>query len=485
MSRLAFGAACLWLLGANAHAHAQAARTKHDAANQKATLQRITTLETELARQQAELQALREELGRVQAANQEPPPSAAASAPSPPDDKQALAEILSNPGDTPPASPEAFDEPLLRFYGVADVGLQRMWADRALAPLVSGSDKSTFVLGNLNLYLDAKPSKDFRFLAEIRFGTFPNGATSQPKGGLGAGPPIDTTISDSSAANPAFTSLKWAGISPQRAHVDWTPSDLFNLRAGLFLTPYGIWNVDHGTPTRIMVSEPLFMTMQLVPSQLLGIEAFGTVQVLPWTIGYHAHISNGRTIHQIDFSDNKAFGGRLFASTRYPFPIKLGVSGYVGDSEDATTMLGTVSRTFSYTEYAVSGDLSLDIGALRVRSEVVAGWNYYKDGLRRTLAGVPMADILRMGGYIVLAYQLPWYGIEPLIMAEFLRYPVPRSLPVGEGMIMPAVGVNVYFTSTTMLRTQFAMLHGYDTSAHPVKSEGFMYQAVARLITAF
>jgi len=40
-----------------------------------------------------------------------------------------------------------------------------------------------------------------------------------------------------------------------------------------------------------MVSEPLFISSQLFPSQLIRIEAFGTFQFLPWTLGYHLHVS--------------------------------------------------------------------------------------------------------------------------------------------------------------------------------------------------
>jgi len=477
---------CVWSLLMPARSFAQAAPDAAVRARRgNEAAQRMTSLEQELARQRTELSEMRAELERMRTQAAEAQAAAAAQAEAkaavPPAE---LAELISGAAE-PTATPSVLPEPLLRLYGFADVGLQRMWADRGVAELVPGTNKTTFVLGNLNLYFDANPSKDFRFLAEIRFGTFPDGSTPQPKGWFGAGQPIDTSVSDPSAANSAFTGLKWAGVSPQRAHIDWTPSDLFNVRAGLFLTPYGIWNVDHGTPTRIMVSEPLFMSTQLIPMQLIGIEAFGTLHLLPWTIGYHLHVSNGRTIHQVDFSDNKAIGGRLYASTRFPFPFKVGISGYAGDSSDTTSSLGTLSTTFAYDEWALSGDVSIDLGALRIRSEVVSSWQYYKAGLRRTIAGVPMADAQRVGAYLVIAYQLPWLGIEPLILAEFLRVPVPRTLPVGEGMIMPAVGVNVYFTATTMLRTQFAMMHGYDLSANPVRSEGFLYQAAARLITAF
>jgi len=440
---------------------------------------RMAELEAELAKQHEELRALHAELASLHAQPAaEPADSTAADANDP-----ELAALLAD-AKAEAALPSA-DEPTLRLYGFADVGAQRIWADHAVSALAPETEALTFVLGNVNLYLDGTISKNWRFLAEMRFGLGPDGAVPRPKGGYGFAAPLDTSVSDPSAANGGFTNLKWAGVVPQRAHIDWTPSDGFNLRAGLFLTPYGIWNVDHGTPTRIMASEPVFLSSQLIPNQLIGVQAYGSLPALPWTIGYNLHVSNGRTVAQVDLTDNKAIGGRLFASTRDPFPIKLGVSGYWGTSEDEVRTITARTTTYAFKEYAVSADVSLDIGALRIRSELVTSWTIYQDGKRRELLGLPLADTMRMGTYLMIAYQLPWYGVEPLIMAEWLRIPIPRTLPVGEGVIMPSVGANVYFTPITMLRMQFMVAHGLDFSADPVMTKGFLYQAATRLITAF
>lgn len=428
------------------------------------------TLASRLAVLEAELAAQRAELEQLKAAGSDGTASE-------------LAALISQSEQG--GTNETIAEPLLRAYGFADVGLQRMWADPEVAGFISESDKTTFVLGNLNVYLDAQPSSDVRLLAEVRFGLSPNGAVIRPQGGLSTGAPVDTTVTDPSAANSGFTAVRWAGVIPQRAHIDWTPSDTFNVRMGLFLNPYGIWNVDHGTPTRIMVSEPLFLSAQLIPNQLLGVEVYGSTQLLPWTIGYHLHVSNGRTLGQIDFSDSKALGGRVFLSTRFPYTFKIGISGYMGDSESVPQVPVTRMSTIVMDEYAFSADLSLDIGRLRIRSEFVASWVFFEKGKRPLLFGLPTADAMRIGTYLMLAYQLPWYGIEPMLMCEFLRVPIPRVIPVGEGIFMPAVGLNVYFTPTTMLRTQLAIAHGFDFGADAIKPEGFAYQAVSRLITAF
>lgn len=440
--------------------------------------ERIEALEQELQAVRAELAQRKEPA--VQAVEEPPPPAEPEASE---EEHAALAALLAeSQAETDALLSEG---PNLRLYGFADVGLQKIWMSEALSVVQPDTEALTFVLGNVNLYLDANVSPSWRFLAEMRFWLGPNGTSERRNGGYGGSDWIDTTISDPTAGNGAFTAVRWAGIIPQRAHIDYTPRDWFNLRAGLFLTPYGIWNVDHGTPTRIMASEPAFLAQQLMPNQLVGVELFGTLPQLPWTFGYHLHVSNGRTPGQVDITDNKAVGFRLFASTRVPHPMKFGISGYWGTSERDTRSLGSRVIEMAFKEYALSGDASLDLGRLRIRSELVASWTIYDDFKRQNLFGLQFADNLRVGSYAMAAYQLPWWGLEPLFMVEYLRFPVPRPLPLGRGLFMPSVGLNAYFTATTMLRSQFALGHGVDRGPNPVNSNGFLYQAVMRLVTAF
>ena len=42
----------------------------------------------------------------------------------------------------------------------------------------------------------------------------------------------------------------------ERAYIQWSKLDWLGVRVGQFLTPYGIWNVDHGTPTLITMFRP-------------------------------------------------------------------------------------------------------------------------------------------------------------------------------------------------------------------------------------
>jgi len=368
------------------------------------------------------------------------------------------------------AVPEGF-EPNLHLYGWSELGLQRAWGGLSSTGLV-GADGATF-LSRTNLYIDAYPAPNARVLTEIRLGLFPDGARDLNYN------PINTTVTDLNSPYGGLALTKWSGIVLERAHADWTPSDAFNLRGGLFLTPYGIWNVDHGAPTRITLSPPAFISFGLLPERQLGVEAFGTFAVLPWTLGYHLYVSNGRTFSATarnsvanDPTDNKAVGGRFFARTRRPYPMTFGVSGYTGYYDAFSSQLtirpdrveSVSTHIVEMREHAVAADVSVDLGKLRLRSEGVLRWVYYGQG-RRELAGVSAytADMLQFGAYLMAAYELPWYRIEPLAMIEVMRVPT----ILGEGALVYTFGLNFYLSPTMTIRTQYFYAQMVDFSGPP------------------
>ena len=55
---------------------------------------------------------------------------------------------------------------------------------------------------------------------------------------------------------PGSDTVSWGSIILERAYIQWSKLDWLGVRVGQFLTPYGIWNVDHGTPTLITMFRP-------------------------------------------------------------------------------------------------------------------------------------------------------------------------------------------------------------------------------------
>ncbi len=376
----------------------------------------------------------------------------------------------------------------LRLYGFMDVGLQKVWGglmDKGLAP----STANNFLLGNVNLYIDANPTPDWRALMEVRFTNLPQGGDHFEKE-TGQVSRVVTEVHDTSATHGGLTGIGLNGLILERAHIDYGPSDWLNFRAGVFLTPYGIWNVDHGAPVRIMARPPAFISANLIPERQTGVELFGTAHMLPWSLEYHLYASNGRQLGSTDFDEDKAFGGRVVLGTRRPIGFRVGASFFTGSSEDVRTapgvtrdgMLGLVKVTqVAFDELAGAGDIALDIDRLRIRSELVVVRRIYEDGKRDSYGGITIPDNVQLGTYLLVAYELPWYRLEPYVVGEYIRSPMPG---VADGFEVIGGGLNIYLTDATQLRlfatySKAIVVDGADPEGVDVKAVG------ARLVVAF
>jgi hypothetical protein len=349
-------------------------------------------------------------------------------------------------------------ERLLRIYGFADMGIKRnstpedaLMASRFTAPL-------TFFLGRLNLYYDSHPSPNFRFLAETRLSLYPNGVASGA-GATGQVTRTSTAVSDISSPNPA-TTVNWGSIILERAVLDWTRYPLFSVRVGLFLTPFGIYNVDHGTPTLIATSLPIYISQGFIPERQLGIQIFGSHPVERWELGYAATVSNARSDGILDVSDSKAFGGRLFAKRQGKLRLMLGASAlyqpYRRNREqfgmDANGNLAYVTtREVESQMLTLGGDLSLDYSGLRVRSELVYSQTEYTPGMREAPPegrGGLNPDYRALNWSVILAYR--WWKLEPYLHGEI--FDCSPALYLGNGAWISGPGFNLYLRANVILK---------------------------------
>ena len=125
-------------------------------------------------------------------------------------------------------------------------------------------------------------------------------------------------------------------------------SSLFNLRAGVFLMPFGNINIDHFPTSREVVSRPL--VSQVVAPQdwadngvgLSGRRLFAST----WLVSYEAWVCAGlgadigasglreaRQPFGVDNNGNKALAGR--AAVNRASRLEVGLSGYAGKYDDA------------------------------------------------------------------------------------------------------------------------------------------------------
>jgi hypothetical protein len=355
---------------------------------------------------------------------------------------------------------DAAKDPMFRLYGFIDMGLQKLWAtDDPVTP----TRKTTFVLGNVNLYFDFRPAPDWSSLVEVRLTNYPSGTDTYGIPDLGRRYTRTNTTSQDPGNGPGYETVRWGALVLERAYIQWQRSAKLGVRVGQFLTPYGIWNVDHGTPTLISLYRPNFQAQEMFPERQLGVELFGRFDDVPfdrWQLDYHAYVSNGRTPGVVANSEDKMVGGRLVASTMRPHRMAFGISALRGRYLDQEVNVaiddGVTERitVVSYDEYAVGADASLDLGALRLRGEAALRRKRYGQGQREISwgPGIYVADGDEADLYALAAYRIPRTKLEPYLYAEWYRWPT----PIGSDMWAGSGGLNYYFTPAIQLKLQFS-----------------------------
>jgi hypothetical protein len=364
----------------------------------------------------------------------------------------------------------------LQLYGFADFTYYVPFfpADSFLAANIPANQQ--FVMGNFNLYLAKQISDRLRALGEVRFLYLPNGQVT------GNG------YSSTQVDDPAdlYRPVRWGGIAIERLHVEYDLLPSLTLRAGQFLTPYGIWNVDHGTPTIITIRRPYIIGEAIFPRQQVGLELIGRKYFSELGIEYHLTLSNGRgpVDETRDLDTNKAVGARVVLSWKRDFDLRVGASFYRGLYTNRTptnfdVMTGKATSTIleRYDEQAIAGDVSLDLKGVVFRGEVVASDHRYADNFRG-LGPTFTPDNRRWGTYGLVGYHLP-HGLLPFVLAQYYKFPqtpgndlAPSVRAYQAGLnyrLHPSVILKLEYSYATLSDSPIALVR--DTPLHVVESQ--------------
>ena len=363
----------------------------------------------------------------------------------------------------------------LDIYGFVDFTYHHRLADFSF-----NAPYNSFAVGNFNLYLSSDLGDDWRSLAEVRFTYLPHG--NQTADATGTFTRTDTTVADyTDLGRP----LRWGGVVIERAWLEYTAHPLLTVRGGHWLTPYGIWNVDHGSPVIIGVRRPFIVGESLFPASQTGLELYGTQGFDAFQLGYHLTLSNGRgpLDRYQDLNANKAIGGRLFGRLDSSLgTVTLGLSAYRGDYTDRSQAFvvdaeGTFSadfpRTADYDELSYAADLKWEYSGFWLQSEAIVNEVAFEDGYRPQVLfateGPPgyAPDFRRLGVYGLTGYRFDFIGLMPFTGAEYYQVGGDTFIPEAAAFFL---GLNARPTARVVLKVQYTYSWNPDAAEDPEDS---------------
>ncbi len=365
------------------------------------------------------------------------------------------------------ASAESDTQRKLDLYGFADFTYQRLLVSKDNVWTRTYPSVNSFAVGNFNLYLSSNLGDSWRALAEVRFLYLPNGATTTDPS-TGNANRTDTTVLDYAGFEEP---IRWGGIRIERIYVEHEFNGLLKLQVGQFLTPYGIWNVDHGSPTIIGIKKPFVVAAELFPEQQTGLQLYGSAFLDPLEIGYHLTLSNGRgPVEYQDFNDDKAFGGRVYVKTDAIGTLTVGGSFYRGGYYDRSakyvlTADGGVDQTYTtlskYQELSLGADAKWEYKSWLAQAEVLMNEAKFARGARprEQVIKPPQgyaADYRRWGAYALLGYRLPVVPLMPYVMLQHADAPDSPNTPPATAY---ELGVNYRPTAAVVVKLEFSDWH--------------------------
>jgi len=304
----------------------------------------------------------------------------------------------------------------IRVSGFFDTTFSKNFIQDDVAAGRALGEESTFFMQNFNVILTNHMTRKLSFLGEIRFTFLPNGEEPTI---FSLEERTDTTVVDPHTQE----TFKLGGLAIERVHLKWMPWEFFGVIAGYYLTPYGIWHLDHGSPTRLSILHPFkvnvlnaadYQAGEIVPDAQLGLQALGRLFFSDnLFFDYALTLSNGRgpadTV--IDYDENKGLGLRLrFTYDKSDFQVALGGYGYHGTYTDKQPRGLSFDTLEKYSEYAIASDFLIAVYRFKLQTEFVRGLILYDENSPRPPISSllpPSPDNVKNAFYAMLSYELP------------------------------------------------------------------------------
>lgn len=386
------------------------------------------------------------------------PAPAPASEPAAAPDDELMAEI-----DAELMRDDATNEPRLSLYGFADLTFYKYFLHKDSGFRSLLYTESAFAVGNLNLYLSGNLGSGWSSMAEVRFSYLPNGSRKVVDGD------IQRTQTDAVDYSNLGVDRRTGSVLIERVYLQYMPTSYLTLRAGQWLTPYGIWNVDHGSPTIIPVVRPFTISFALMPERQTGIQAELTHDLADdLRIAAILGLSNGQgpVDEYADLDSNKAVVARVQATWRTKGTLQIGTTAYYGrytDLSQSTELNGVGARVVDHVqqqfdELAIGADVLYKLGGFHLQAEFISNQRRYTDDGRPMRNAVEYwPDLARFGTYGVVGYRFDWLGLMPFVMGEYFEIPnnfEPGRAPDDDAVIHLMSGLNARPTANVTLKLQ-------------------------------
>ncbi|MDF3067762.1 MAG: hypothetical protein K0R38_3363 [Polyangiaceae bacterium] len=351
-------------------------------------------------------------------------------------------------GDDQSSATDSLTGETLKVYGFGDVGYRQMLVPKTSPWLAYFNRHPSLFVGRLNFYFDSQLAERWRALAEVRFTYLPQGSWYGNDSGL------LLRQEQYGADYTDFTRDRPLGsLMIQRAFIEYSATAWLSVKAGQFLTPYGVWNIDHGSPVIIGVSPPFLVGARLLPESQVGLLGYGRVSLVDdWDLSYALGLSNGRTelTAYEDLDSNKAITARLALTYRGAGELTVGTTLYAGKATDNTRTLyfdatGPKAREnilYQVSERAHAFDLRWIWGDLHVQSEAIVRDRKYTERGRPTLGPGFEPDQREAGVYALVGYRTPLAGIMPYVKGEYSPDPALRVVGITQNVMLGTGGIN-------------------------------------------
>lgn len=349
------------------------------------------------------------------------------------------------------------DNDMFHFYGFADMSITKYFPkEKSFSMGIDRMDeKAYFGLDHVNLYANFQPNSKLRFLTELSFQDRPADYLNTVGNRYIMAPIMDTTYSvaeevPENKIQKGIVNYEWGSFSVERAFFTLNLNRYFNLSFGKFITPAGIWNVDHGSPVIMTIMQPNEYSMvEIFPKSQLGIMEEGKIFPGDADLSYSLYLSSGRKDQPIHSASDLSVGGQIRFGLPLLDELNLGISGYTGK---VNTKLRTCITVLTYNPITngVSSDATYsDSTKIEYREEVfgvdmkVQKWRttfqtefnyqYIDDYLKSN------SSSKTIGSYFILsvdAYKAENLKITPYGYYERVKYFDPENNPKNGGFVV-------------------------------------------------